>query len=550
MSDPSPQRGSFPISQRLLRGYGPLGVFVLLLLLMSVLVPSKVPTASTQGASGTLEVSTDDQPLDTAPSEGVAADGSTAPGATRATDRTRATGSKGSCPDRRDQVPGDPYSPACISFSGSNGGATAKGVTDTTIRVTYRVLNERGYAQTLAEMAGATLSDSPEAVSRTVDALADYFNAKFQFYGRKIQIVPYNGRGSTVNELLGQGRELAVADAIQAAEELKSFADISGVTEPYAGALADRKVIALGTPYLSRVWHEEHAPYAWSILTDGSIVSELAGEYLNHKLYGRNADAAGGNLKGRARVFSTLAPETSWYQESVRNGQAVVEAAGNPAPYNRTYVLDLGTMSDQATRIIADFKSRGITTILCACDPIMLVFLSGVANREQYYPEVIIAGIALVDLDMVGQLWNQNFASHAFGVSPLESFVPPTQTIAYAAYKTVRKDEPAFSVDLIYYQMYQLAIGLQLAGPNLTAQSFEAGMFAYPAKSGPLGLWKFGPGDRTAANDVREIYWDPKAISIANGKSGAWIGANDGARYQKGQIPKAPPSRPANVGLT
>ena len=33
-------------------------------------------------------------------------------------------------------------------------------------------------------------------------------------------------------------------------------------------------------------------------------------------------------------------------------------------------------------------------------------------------------------------------------------------------------------------------------------------MVNYPAKTGPFGLWDFGPGDRTAANDVREIYWD------------------------------------------
>ena len=131
-------------------------------------------------------------------------------------------------------------------------------------------------------------------------------------------------------------------------------------------------------------------------------------------------------------------------------------------------VLDLGTMSDQATRIIADFKSKGITTIICGCDPIIPVFLSGVANREQYYPEFIITGTALTDADIVGQLWNQQFASHAFGVSSLNGFQPPTSTIAYAAYKTVRKDEPAFSVDLIYYQMYMLAIGVQGAGPNLT----------------------------------------------------------------------------------
>jgi hypothetical protein len=171
------------------------------------------------------------------------------------------------------------------------------------------------------------------------------------------------------------------------------------------------------------------------------------------------------------------------------------------------------------------------------------VFLSGVANRENYFPEFIITGTALTDADIVAQLWNQSFASHAFGVSSLTGFVPPTKTIAYAAYKSVRDDEPAFSVDLIYYQMYMLAIGLQGAGPTLTPATFETGMFQYPPKLGPVGLWKFAKGDRTAANDVREIYWDPRAISAYNGKSGAYIGTSN-ERWQTGGVPAGNPGKP------
>ena len=550
--DPTSPARSFRVGQRLLRGYGPLAVFVLMLLLMSVLVPSKVPArAGLSTGNGSFDSGSDGPATVTTLPDGESGGGAGTAGTAGTTGGTKAApGHAGKCPDRAEQVPGDPYSPPCMAFSGDNGGATSKGVSGTEIKVSFRVLNERGFQQTLAELAGASLSDSPDSINRTVAALADYFNQRFQFYGRKIKIVFYNGRGSNTNELLGKGREQAVADAIQVSDEIGAFADLSSTSEPYAGALSDRGVLAFGDPYLSRTWHEKHAPYAWSLATDGSLVSEFAAEYALQKLYGGNADGAGGNLKGKPRVFGTLAPENSWYQESVDNAETVIKKAGQQPGYRRAYVLDLGTMSDQATRIIADFKNRGITTILCGCDPILPVFLSGVANREQYYPEFIIVGTALTDADIVGQLWNQNFASHAFGVSPLEAFQPPTQTIAYAAYKSVRKDEPAFSVDLIYYQMYMLAIGLQMAGPDLNPQTFDAGMAAYPAKSGPVGLWKFGVGDRTAANDVREIYWDPNAISTYNSKKGAYIGVNNSARYQRGQIPKGKPGRPDNVGLT
>jgi hypothetical protein len=548
--DANPPQGYFGVWQRLLRGYGPLAIFALLILLLSVLVPSKVQKedVDSDGLSNTTpSTSEDGSPVVVTPGEtptdgAVATDGGGGTGG-------GAVAPKLACPDRQDQVPGDPYSPPCVSFSGKNGGDSSKGVSATEIKVAYRVLNERGFQQTLADLAGASLVDSPSSITKTVSALADYFNDRFQFYGRKIKMEFYDGQGSNTTELLGGGRDKAEADAIKVAEEIGAFADLSATSEPYAGALAKRKVIGFGTPYLSRAWHEQRAPYGWSLATDGSIVSEFAGEYAAKRLYDKPAVYAGGvggdgrPLKDRPRNIATLAPENSWYQESVANAQDTIKANGKTPGFNRKYVLDLATMSDQATGIIAQMKERNITTILCGCDPIIPVFLSGVANRENYFPEFIITGTALTDADIVAQLWNQSFASHAFGVSSLTGFVPPTKTIAYAAYKSVRDDEPAFSVDLIYYQMYMLAIGLQGAGPTLTPATFETGMFQYPPKLGPVGLWKFAKGDRTAANDVREIYWDPRAISAYNGKSGAYIGTSN-ERWQTGGVPAGNPGKP------
>ena len=544
----------FAVTQRLLRGYGPLAVLALMLLLVSVLVPSKVPDETSAETTGTTTFvpggkvgGSDDGGDGGAGDDG--SDGGTATTSGQQGPGALPPGNTEGCPDRKEQVPGDPYSPPCIAFSGDNGGATTKGVSATEIKVSFRVLNERGFQQTLAELAGASLVDSPATIKRTVQALADYFNKSFQLYGRKIKIEFYNGTGSNTNELLGKGRDKAEADAIKVAEEIGAFADLSATSEPYAGALAKRKVIGFGTPYLSRNWHEERAPYAWSLATDGTRVSELAAEYSVQRLHGKPAVYAGGNggdgdpLQGRPRKFGTLAPENSWYQESVNNARAIVKKAGYDPGLNRKYVLDLGSMSNQATNIIAYFKSNNVTTILCGCDPIIPVFLSGVANREKYYPEFIIVGTALTDADIVGQLWNQNFASHAFGVSALEPFVPATETIAYAAYKSVRQDEPAFSVDIIYYQMYMLALGLHLAGPNLTPQTFEQGMFSYQPRVGPVGLWRFGVGDRTAANDVREIWWDRNAISTYNGKQGAYQGTSK-QRWEPGEIPKGDPGKP------
>ena len=539
-------RGYFAVWQRLLRGYGPLAGFIVVMIVMSILVPSKVQKAvSTEdvSAGSQAEETTDTTPAgDAATAEGAEVGGAVAtPG-----------GAKGSAKVTRcagDQVVGDPYSPPCVQFSGDNGGATHHGVNAKEIHVSVRVLNEKGFQQTLAELAGASLTDRPEDIRRTVSALAEYFNKRYQFYGRKIVIDFYNGVGSNTNELLGRGRDKAEADAETVASQIKAFADLSSTSEPYADALFRRKVMGFGDPYLSTKWHNARAPYIWSLAVEGTKVARLAAEYTIKRLSGPGGKAlpakwAGGDLKDKPRVIASMAPENSWYQESVEEARGMTREAGVPEGPNIKYQLDLGTMSNQAANIIPKLKSQGVTTILCGCDPIMPVFLTGEMARQRYFPELVVVGTALTDHDIVGQLWNQEAAKHAFGVSPLQDPVQPQETVAYEAYKTVRKDEPAFSVDLIYYQMQMLAIGLQMAGPTLTPQSFQEGMNRYPGRLGPVGYWSFGPSDHTSADDVREIWWNPNAVSKYNGKQGAYIDPQPGTRWLPGKIPTGEPKIP------
>jgi hypothetical protein len=68
-------------------------------------------------------------------------------------------------------------------------------------------------------------------------------------------------------------------------------------------------------------------------------------------------------------------------------------------------------------------------------------------------------------------------------------------------------------------------------------------MFAYPPKLGPSGLWSFGPHDYTTADDVREIYWSPTAVSKYNQKRGAYL-ETDHKRYKQGEIPGGDPQIP------
>jgi len=450
----------------------------------------------------------------------------------------------GACGERAQQVPGDPYSPPCYAFSGDNGGATHRGVTEDEIVISVRMLEGPTASEIFSDISGVSVNDSPEVYRDTVLALAEYFSERFEFYGRRLRIEFFNGAGSGATELLGGGKEAALADGVRAAQEIGAFADISGITIPYADALAQQGVVNIGAPYPSREWFEARRPYSWSLFPDGTIVVEAGVAAFTARFQpGSTADFAGPGLQGKPRVYGVVAPENQEYQESVRAFVNRANASGMPIAIELKYKLDLATMPNQASNIIAQLKNKGVTTVICACDPVMLALgMTPKAREQSYNPEWLTSGLAFVDQDMVSQLIYQEQWSRAYGIAYNAESEPQGGSFPYHAYKQMRpNDEPAFGVEELYYQMYILAIGIQMAGPNLTPETFEAGLFAYPGGSGPRGLWGFGPGDYTPTDDFREIWWDPNRISAQNNKPGAWVQLNGGRRW----TPANPPTGPA-----
>jgi hypothetical protein len=538
-------RGAYPLTHRLLLGYAPAAVIALVVAMMAILVPSVVPKQVTfSGPVISNQEAVPNVPTATTPgSTGGAAGTQGAAGQTVNTPGQV-------LPCSGPQVVGDPYSPPCVQFAGSNGGSTWRGVTGNTITVSARLTTDQSFQQTLATLAGAQLRDTNADNQRTLTVLADYFNSHYQFYGRKIQIKFFTGQGSLSAELQGYGQSNAIVDA-QTAQSLGAFADITGQSEPYATALWQDGIMGFGDPYMPNSWHEKRAPYDWSLATDGTDLATGIGYYTVQKLCGGNA-AYSGSYKSTPRKFAGIAPQNELYQESATVFSQIMGAHGcNDSQFQ--YTLDLGTESQQAANLVAQLKAGGYTTIICGCDPIFPVYLSGQAAQQNYFPEFVEIGAALVDQDYVGQLYNQQFYQHAFGISPNLATVPYTQTIGYAAYEAECQAEPtvcggqgpAFFVDIIYLQLDMLAIGIQMAGPDLTPATYQAGMFAYPSKLGPAGLWGWSPTQHTIPNDFREVCWSPNTISPNNGKPGAYVqGANGATRWTEGSVPAGPPGCP------
>jgi hypothetical protein len=423
-----------------------------------------------------------------------------------------------------------------VRFHGNNGGATSRGVSAKTITIAFRETSDPGFQQTLAQIGGAQFSDTPADIERTINGLADYFNRNFQFYGRKLKFVFYKGQGSVTNELVGGGQQNAGDDALKVATSLNAFGDMSAVTEPYGDALAREHVMSFGEPYMSAQWFQARAPYAWSIATDCTSVSEASAKIAVNQLEGKPAIFAGPAMNHTRRKIAIIAPDNPWYQQCVANAMRIFKAAGDPQPLNIPYQLDLSTLSSQAASVVSKLKANGITTVACGCDPIFPVYLTQRARQQNYYPEWSVIGVALTDQDIVGQLFDQSEWAHAAGVTYLGRTIPYQATLGYSAYRSVRHDEPAQAVDIVYAQMYMLALGIQLAGPHLTPLNFEHGMRSYPGGTGEFGTWGFPPTHFTPTLDGAEIYWDPHATSPYNGKQGAYVFSS--RRHKIGSWPK------------
>jgi len=583
-------------ASRLMRGYGPLFAFAVLFLLMAALIPTVGPeirtVAAAGGPSGAARpggagaTAGDGTPAGTDASGNGAGGGAAAGGVTvtsgplarsgSATGGARAgngTGTAaggggaaaggpsaaaggrsaaaappriGGCANRKVQVPNDPYSPPCVAFSGDNGGATSRGVTATDIVISVRMASIPDFSAAPSDNGpAATFSIKPEEIRRTLEGLADYFNSRFQFYGRKIKLVFFDGKGNFEKELQGAGQEEVEADAVKAAEEIKAFADVIAISAPYADALARRGVLSFGAPFMSAEWLQARRPYAWSPMVDCTFIEQSVSDYMVKRLVGRPAKYATGDLKGKPRTTAIIAPENPWYQECVEAGEKVMRAAGHPNQDNIRYKLDFNTLSNQAASVIAKLKSDKITTVVCGCDPAFPIFLTSKAQEQGYSPEWIITGAGFIDLDILGQLYQQDQWSHSLGLSFIGPLQPLRATTGYNAYKAVRpNEEPSNLVDLLYYQLYMLAIGVQEAGPQLNPETFERGMYAYPGGYGPAGTWKFVPGRFTPTQDAREIYWNRNAVSPQNKEKGSYVETTPGKRYKPGEWPASDPAVP------
>ena len=562
---------------------GILAAFALVLVLLPGNAPSTVDAGDDQaiGLDGALEpgavAEVDPAAVDTS---GGSTDGSaaTAGGGTTGGGTGGATGTGGSpsggsqvvfgkgpdCDSTGRQIGVSPYMPPCVQWTGTdNGGATARGVTATSITVVSWLGQED--PATRQALAAAELQDPPAVVKRAFDALNKFHNAYYQTYGRQVKLVQMNASGESTNDAAMK------ADAVKIANETKAFAVFAGnalapIPTVLARELSQRGVLCICTTSLSSAFYNELPPTIFSGLPTIDEYAAHAAEYAAKKLAGKKASLGGVGTSNKTRVFCLMhinGVGTTVDPEGKRGADVFKSAFGRVGIAFKTtvsYLYDPGSNQNDITTMVAKLKSQGCTTIVPLVDPIQPILITKEATKQVYFPEWFIVGTGLSDTSSIGRFYDQDQWSHAFGISPLwVTWDKVENSSGYREYHDAmpgsRKGDEGVLIN-IYRGGFQLVFqGIHMAGPNLNNQTFAQGLYSMPRVGGtPASPLVFYTRQfPTGIKDFSEIWWDRNRIGPderSRSGPGQMVRADGGRRYTTGRWPGGNPSRANGVTVT
>jgi hypothetical protein len=448
------------------------------------------------------------------------------------------------------------FAPECYApFQGDNGDATARGVTADTITIVQWVSQDADPILDFITSA-ITNEDTNADDEATLRGMIEYFETYYETYGRKVELIVVEGSGTVTDEAAAR------ADAVRIDEEFDPFMVWGGpiLTIAFAEELAARGIPCISCgPGQPHEWYTERPGLHYGIGKGPDQLDLLVAEYIGKRLVGDPAIHAGDeSMHGTERVFGRIWIDTG--EGSVTANERFVGLAtenGFEVVESLNYTLDPNTLQESAASIITRLKEAGVTSVILATDPIAPREFTNEATAQNYFPEWITTGSALVDTSAFSRTYDQEQWSHAFGISNLSARVDNSIGSSYAIYEWFQGEPPpaADNIGVITPVPNVFYAFVQAAGPDLTIETFNAAAFGIqptprgltgPSLSwGSQGLWPddFEP-DYQGVDDITEIWWDAAAAGpdeIDREGSGLWRYVDGGLRYKPGEIPDGPP---------
>ena len=437
------------------------------------------------------------------------------------------------------------YAPPCVApwpMGADNGGATSPGVTADTIKLAWYIPSD---------------ATNPGALKQDILDEVNVFNKHFEMWGRHVQVVFYDGTGT--DEVSQR------ADAIKVATQIKPFLSTTAnnSVRTYSTELAARGIVNFDN---NVSWKDTQlqAPYRWGVQNDDRTTVMHVAEYAGKRLLNRPAQWAGdATMKTKPRVFGVVYPD-AWDKgfmdsEFARNKVQPVDAI--------TFTQgDVAGAQERARTIISKLKADNVTTVVDGGDYLFNAVITKEATTQLYQPEWMITGWGFDDVVLFARLNDQQQWAHAFGPGPIQVLPPPDNfesgagpgSLYYWQYGDSKKPGSTANIGAAWSSVYLFFPCLQLAGPNLTPQTFRDGCFAYPPSGGSYQGYtgyigaSFGTkrpstpwADYTGWDDMNEKWWDPNQSGPDEGgltpAGGYYMKSDGGRRYSPGGWPSTAP---------
>lgn len=475
----------------------------------------------------------------------------------------------------------DRNAPPCVPyFDGDNQGETYQGVTGEEITVllyasAYQTIpdnKERRSEETPASGSYCDVDGAPNqdvecldsqaglqdhAVVRVTRAYANYFNERFQTYGRHVHFwVYFTGASSPA------GRR---ADAADNWERLKPFAVLDnaffgGYNEVYAEAITKRRVSVYGSfAMFANSYYRDSAPFIWSFWPDVEHAVDMYTTYVCTKVAPYAVSHSGnpgenGMPRKYAFMYTTdpdFAGLTYFAQlaklrlKNCPNG-AKLDVVDEDITYTRNqYQIDSDpTAATEARDNIAKMRGDGVTTILWlgGYETQHSLAAHNAAPNAAWLPEWVVAGDLLNDAIDNGRAQSQDVWSHAWLVSNNIREDRTADSPARQAYREAESNPNANDEDdatNVYRTFFTLFKAIQVAGPELTPDTVDQGQHAIPkqASTDPfVAACFYDSGDFTCVKDAMETWWDPNAADPAGNVNlkGCYRMVRGGKRYLEG----------------
>ncbi len=432
----------------------------------------------------------------------------------------------------------DPLSPPCVPFfDGDNGGATYKaGVTKDEIKVVfYNDLGIEGDMNTPwepnQENNGASTAPYQFVnLVRTIKAQLRYFQQRYQTYGRTVKVVAQDSTGGLDSKC--PQRE---GDAFVTRQDHDPFATVhlGDGGQCYMAKLAeDLQVPTFGlNSDVARAKYENYKPYIWGFFPDQEAEAQWSASFLC-KLKDRKAmHAQDAELKAANRKFGLIYPKDSQRgPESEELAKLLIKYTGEMCGLDlnenlQTYFAG-GTGPAghrEAPGIMQKYKADGVSTVICYCVPVAtettVGIMQGQARTLNYNPEWYWDHTSR----MFRAIWNREYGdqkANSFGISHHWRQPEYKSQMHYKAYTYMEPgSEPnAFFNFDIYHLFLNLFEAIQAAGPNLTPETVQQGMytFKYTKMDNPfVPTGGYGPYNSKAVANLTFVdtamawWWDP-----------------------------------------